>query len=193
MTDYRSCRLCPRQCGVDRTAGERGFCGCGHQALVAKTMLHSWEEPVLTGSGKSGAIFFGGCTLGCRYCQNRAISGGPTGKAVDSPELRRLMEELIAQGADNIDLVTPTHFLPTVAGALEEKLPVPVVYNCGGYERPEVLSCLEGKEISCRDGHPPPAAYGSTPFACIPRRNASGSSAVKVIRSPLVGWVKVSE
>ena len=145
MTDYRSCRLCPRQCGVDRTAGERGFCGCGDQALVAKAMLHGWEEPVLTGSGKSGAIFFGGCTLGCRYCQNRAISGGPTGKAVDSLGLRRLMEELIAEGADNIDLVTPTHFLPTVAQALEERLPVPVVYNCGGYERREVISCLEGK------------------------------------------------
>ncbi len=143
--NYSDCRLCPRQCGVDRTAGQRGFCGGGAQALVAKTMLHGWEEPVLTGSGKSGAIFFGGCTLGCRYCQNRAISGGPVGKAVDAPGLRQLMEELIAQGADNIDLVTPTHFLPTVAQALREPLPVPVIYNCGGYERPEILSRLEGK------------------------------------------------
>ena len=77
--DYTDCTLCPRQCGVNRTAGERGFCRCPDTALVAKTMLHKWEEPVLAGSGGSGAVFFGGCTLGCRFCQNRAISAGPTG------------------------------------------------------------------------------------------------------------------
>ena len=108
-------------------------------------MLHKWEEPVLALSGGSGAIFFGGCTLGCVYCQNRAISGGAVGKAVDSRELRQLMEDLIAQGAENIDLVTPTHYLPTILPALEPKLPVPVVYNCGGYERVETLRALEGK------------------------------------------------
>lgn len=141
---YQACRLCPRQCGVNRTAGERGFCGCPDRALVAKTMLHRWEEPVLAGEGGSGAIFFGGCTLGCRYCQNRAISGGPVGTPMDSAGLRRAMEELIAQGAENIDLVTPTHFLPTVVPALSPRLPVPVVYNCGGYERVETLKELEG-------------------------------------------------
>ena len=130
---------------MDRTAGERGFCGCPDGALVAKTMLHKWEEPVLAGSGGSGAIFFGGCTLGCRYCQNRAISGGPVGKKVDSAALRAMMEDLIARGAENIDLVTPTHFLPTVLAALEPKLPVPVVYNCGGYERAETVRALAGK------------------------------------------------
>ena len=107
--NYVNCTLCPRQCGVDRTAGKRGFCGALAEARVAKAMLHKWEEPVLAGSGGSGAIFFGGCTLGCVYCQNRAISGVPAGKAMDSAGLRALMEELIAQGSENIDLVTPTH------------------------------------------------------------------------------------
>ena len=142
---YKNCKLCPRMCGVDRESGERGYCGCPGEALVAKTMLHKWEEPVLAGSGGSGAVFFGGCTLGCRYCQNRAISGGPVGKPVDSQTLRKQMEDLIAQGAENIDLVTPTHFLPTILPALEPKLPVPVVYNCGGYERVETLRQLTGK------------------------------------------------
>ena len=142
---YVNCKLCPRQCGVDRTAGERGFCGCPDGALVAKTMLHKWEEPALAGSGGSGAIFFGGCTLGCAYCQNYAISRHPAGTQVDGVALRQMMEELIRQGAENIDLVTPTHFLPTILPALEPKLSVPVVYNCGGYERVETLRALEGK------------------------------------------------
>lgn len=143
--DYVNCNLCPRQCGADRTSGRVGFCGCPAQALVAKAMLHKWEEPVLAGPGGSGAVFFGGCTLGCRYCQNAAISGGAVGKAMDAPQLRQLFEDLIAQGAENIDLVTPTHFLPTILPALSPKLPVPVVYNCGGYERVETLRALEGK------------------------------------------------
>ena len=143
--DYTNCRLCPRECGVNRAAGETGFCGCPDTALVAKTMRHMWEEPVLAGSGGSGALFFGGCTLGCKYCQNAAISGGPVGTPVDSAGLRRIFEDLIAQGAENIDLVTPTHFLPTILPALEPKLPVPVVCNCGGYERVETLLELEGK------------------------------------------------
>ena len=142
---YENCRLCPRECGVDRAVGELGFCECPGVALVAKRMLHQWEEPVLAGNGGSGAIFFGGCTLRCRYCQNAAISGAPAGRAVNSSQLRQIMEELIAQGAENIDLVTPTHFLPTILPALERPLPVPVVYNCGGYERPEVIRALEGK------------------------------------------------
>ena len=142
--DYKNCTLCPRMCGVDRTAGERGFCGGPDGALVAKTMLHKWEEPVLAGSGGSGAIFFGGCTLGCKYCQNRAISAKPTGQLMDSAALRAEMERLIAQGAENIDLVTPTHYLPTIIPALSPKLPVPVVYNCGGYERAESIRALSG-------------------------------------------------
>lgn len=141
---YVNCNLCPRQCGVDRTAGKTGFCRCPDTALVAKTLLHKWEEPALAGSGGSGAIFFGGCTLGCKYCQNAAISGKPVGTPMDSTNLRKSMENLIAQGAENIDLVTPTQFLPTILPALAPKLPVPVVYNCGGYERTETLRLLEG-------------------------------------------------
>ena len=142
--DYVNCQLCPRRCGVDRSAGERGFCGGPDKAVVAKTMIHMWEEPALAGSGGSGAIFFGGCTLGCKYCQNAAISTSPVGTTVDSDGLRVMMEDLIAQGAENIDLVTPTHYLPTVATSLTPKLPVPVVYNCGGYECVESIRALEG-------------------------------------------------
>ena len=143
--DYQNCKLCPRECGVDRTAGQIGFCRCPDIALVAKTMLHAWEEPALAPGGKSGAVFFGGCTLGCKYCQNHAISSGAVGTPVDAAGLRQMFLDLIAQGAENIDLVTPTHFLPTILLALEPKLPVPVVYNCGGYERVETLRALEGK------------------------------------------------
>ena len=143
--NYVNCNLCPRQCGVNRAAGQLGFCRCPDTALVSKTMIHRWEEPALAGSGGSGAIFFGGCTLGCKYCQNVAISSGPAGKPTDSAGLRQMMEDLIAQGAENIDLVTPTHYLPTILPALEPKLPVPVVCNCGGYERVETLRQLEGK------------------------------------------------
>ena len=141
---YNPCRLCPRACGVNRSQGELGFCRCPDGALVAKAMLHKWEEPVLAGQGGSGAVFFGGCTLGCRYCQNAAISRGAVGKAMDREELRKLFESLIAQGAENIDLVTPTQYLPTILPALTPKLSVPVVYNSGGYERPEVLEALAG-------------------------------------------------
>ena len=143
--DYTNCNLCPRQCGVNRAAGETGFCSAPATAVVAKAMLHNWEEPALAGDGGSGAVFFGGCTLRCRYCQNAAISTRPVGEKVDSTGLRQLLESLIAQGAENIDLVTPTHFLPTLLPALEPKLPVPVVYNCGGYERVDTLKLLEGK------------------------------------------------
>ncbi len=143
--DYRNCELCPRRCGVDREAGERGWCGAPDVALVAKTMLHQWEEPVLLPNGKSGAIFFGGCTLGCLYCQNRAISCSPVGTPMDAVQLRSVMENLIKEGAENIDLVTPTQYLPTILPALEERLSVPVIYNCGGYERVATLKQLAGK------------------------------------------------
>ena len=143
--NYVNCNLCPRECYVNREAGETGYCRCPATAMVAKTMIHKWEEPALAGEGGSGAIFFGGCTLGCKYCQNFAISGGPVGTPVDSAALRQMMEDLIAEGTENIDLVTPTQYLPTILPALEPKLPVPVVYNCGGYEKAETLRCLEGK------------------------------------------------
>ncbi len=142
---YHHCKLCPRACAVDRTAGEVGFCGCPATALVAKAMLHPWEEPILSPNGRSGAVFFGGCTLGCTYCQNRAISAVPAGRETDSSGLRQLFEALIAQGAENIDLVTPTQYLPTLLPALESPLGVPVIYNCGGYERVQTLERLAGR------------------------------------------------
>jgi putative pyruvate formate lyase activating enzyme len=145
IMDYVNCTLCPRKCLVDRTAGQTGYCRSPATALVAKSMLHKWEEPALAGNGGSGAIFFGGCTLGCKYCQNRDISRYPCGSPLDSAGLRAMMEDLIARGAENIDLVTPTHYLPTILPALEPKPAVPVVYNCGGYERVETLKKLEGK------------------------------------------------
>ncbi len=159
--DYTHCQLCPRQCGVDRTRGQRGFCRCPDGALVAEAMLHRWEEPVLAGEGGSGAVFFGGCTLGCIYCQNRAISASPAGRRMDSRELRALFEDLIARGAENIDLVTPTHFLPTILPALRPRLPVPVIYNCGGYERPEALAELSGSV----DIYLPDLKYGDDALA----------------------------
>ena len=143
--DYTNCNLCPRRCGVDRAQGQTGFCGAPNTALVAKAMLHKWEEPALAGNGGSGAVFFGGCTLRCKFCQNAAISGIPVGTPLDSAALRNLFENLIAQGAENIDLVTPSHYLPTILPALTPKLPVPVVYNCGGYESVETLRELEEK------------------------------------------------
>ncbi len=142
--NYTSCQLCPRKCGARRTAGETGYCKAPATAVVAKTMLHRWEEPVLA-KQYSGAIFFGGCTLGCSYCQNRAISRAPAGTPMDGTQLRQEMERLISQGAENIDLVTPTQYLPTISQALDAPLPVPIIYNCGGYERVETLRALQGK------------------------------------------------
>ena len=159
--DYTACALCPRECGADRTAGEMGFCGCPDHALVAKIMLHKWEEPALAGSSGSGAIFFGGCTLGCCYCQNRAISATPTGTPMDAAELRAAMEELVRQGAENIDLVTPSQYLPTVIPALSPKLPVPVVYNCGGYEAESAIAALDGLV----DIYLPDMKYGDSALA----------------------------
>ena len=140
------CTLCPRRCGAERTETEgHGFCGMPAGLRVARAALHLWEEPPLSGTRGSGTVFFSGCTLRCCYCQNRKISAGGFGRAVTTGRLREIFEELIAQGAHNINLVTPTHFLPWILPALEPKLPVPVVYNCGGYESVETLRLLEGK------------------------------------------------
>lgn len=143
MLSYQNCRLCPRECGVDRTAGEKGFCRMPAQVQLAEASLHFGEEPVISGDYGAGAVFFSGCTMGCRFCQNREISAGCKGKA--PTDLRKIFENLIDEGAQTIDLVTPTHFLPDILLALEPKLPVPVVYNCGGYEKVETLRELEGK------------------------------------------------
>ena len=137
------CRLCPRRCGVARDISP-GFCGVGTQPRIARAALHFWEEPCLGGDRGVGAVFFSGCNLGCVYCQNRKISLDRFGRQVTVPQLRDLYFRLIEQGCRCIDLVTPTHFLPAVAESLRPALPVPVIYNCGGYECAESLRLLEG-------------------------------------------------
>ena len=145
MLSYAHCTLCPRRCGVDRTRGQLGFCKMPGQVHAARAGVHYWEEPVISGSFGSGAFFFSGCTLKCAFCQNYDISQENFGKPTTSAELRAAFERLIDEGVQNINLVTPTHFLPDILPALEPKLPVPVVYNCGGYESVETLRQLEGK------------------------------------------------
>ena len=143
----RKCELCPRLCGVDREAGERGFCGCGDTARVSRVSLHMWEEPTVSGSRGSGTVFFSGCSLRCVFCQNKAISRGNVGREMDTDELASAMLALRDAGAHNINLVTPSHYLTAVIAALEKVRPtlgIPVVYNCGGYERVESLRRLEG-------------------------------------------------
>ena len=128
----------------DAQAGE-GFCGLPATPVVARAGLHLWEEPCVSGARGSGAVFFSGCVLRCVYCQNHAISHENFGKPVSVERLREIFWELIGQGAHNINLVSPTPFAPTIREALAEPLPVPVVWNTGGYERVETLRSLEGK------------------------------------------------
>ena len=121
--DYRNCMLCPRRCGVDRTAGQLGFCRMPAELRVARTMLHYGEEPAIAGSFGTGAVFFSGCTLHCVFCQNQAISWDGRGAPMTPQALRSALERLIDEGAQSIDLVTPTHFLPSILPALTPKLP----------------------------------------------------------------------
>lgn len=139
------CSVCPRGCGVDRAGGQLGFCAVPDAPMVARAAPHFGEEPCISGTRGSGAVFFSGCTLKCAFCQNYDISQENFGKPLTSAELRAAFERLIDEGVQNINLVTPTHFLPDILPALEPKLPVPVVYNCGGYESVETLRQLEGK------------------------------------------------
>ena len=140
------CAICPRRCMARRDAqsGE-GFCGLPAAPVVARAGLHFWEEPCVSGARGSGAVFFSGCVLRCVYCQNHAISHENFGKPVSVERLREIFWELIGQGAHNINLVSPTPFAPAIREALAEPLPVPVVWNTGGYERVETLRSLEGK------------------------------------------------
>lgn len=144
MLSYEHCALCPRQCGIDRTKGEVGFCREPDKIFAARAAAHYWEEPLISGSFGSGAVFFSGCTLKCCFCQNGVISQQNLGKEITSEHLREIFLRLIDDGVQNINLVTPTHFLPSILPALTPKLPVPVVYNCGGYERVETLKELDG-------------------------------------------------
>ncbi len=138
------CTLCPRACGIDRST-KTGFCGVGSAPTVARAALHYFEEPCISGTRGSGTVFFTGCNLRCVFCQNETISRGKGGKAVTPERLREIYFSLIEQGAHNINLVTPSHFADAVAASLEGGLPVPVVWNCGGYESVETLRLLEGK------------------------------------------------
>jgi putative pyruvate formate lyase activating enzyme len=131
-------------CGVDR-AVQTGFCAVGSAPTVARAALHFFEEPCISGTRGSGTVFFTGCNLRCVFCQNETISRGGGGKVVTPQRLREIYFELIDKGAHNINLVTPSHFADAVAESLEGGLPVPVVWNCGGYERVETLRKLEGK------------------------------------------------
>ena len=145
MNNYTDCCLCPRNCHVDRTQGKTGYCGQTDQIRAARAALHMWEEPCISGDAGSGAVFFSGCTLGCVFCQNEAISHRAFGKALTVPRLREICLELIRQGAHNINFVNPTHYAHIVRQVLEEPLPVPVVWNTGGYDRVETLRALEGR------------------------------------------------
>lgn len=144
--DLTHCTLCPRVCGGfrDETAGT-GVCAMPSLPVLARAALHYWEEPCISGTRGAGTVFFSGCSLKCVYCQNEAISQKNFGRAVSPARLREIFFELIAQGAHNIDLVNPTHFSHVVLDALAEPLPVPVVWNSGGYDRVETLQALEGK------------------------------------------------
>lgn len=140
------CKLCPRECGADRTK-EKGFCGAGVKAVVARASLHKWEEPCISYKNGAGTVFFSGCNLHCCFCQNNKISNELFGKEISDEELGDIFLRLQDMGADNIDLVTPTHFVPNIINALDmvkNKLSVPVVYNCGGYESVKTIDILNG-------------------------------------------------
>ena len=140
------CNLCPRRCGALRTETEgRGVCRMPEAPVVARAALHQWEEPPISGTRGSGTVFFSGCSLGCVFCQNDAISHQDFGRPISLERLRAICFELIDQGAHNINLVNPTHYAHVVAEALSQPLPVPVVWNSGGYDRVETLRGLEGK------------------------------------------------
>ncbi len=144
--NYDNCRLCPRQCGVNRNVSA-GFCGEKGELFAARASLHLWEEPVISGSRGSGTVFFRGCNLKCVYCQNYSIAHNKGGKNISSSRLAEIYLSLQEKGAHNINLVTPTHFLPhiisSVAAARQTGLTIPIVYNTGGYERVEAVRTLK--------------------------------------------------
>ena len=141
------CNLCPRRCGAERLPDRAGgVCAMPSLPVAARAMLHQWEEPCLVGEHGAGAVFFSGCNLRCKFCQNGIISQEGFGKTISTERLREIFRELVEQGAACLDLVTPTHFADTVLEALgEESWPVPVVWNCGGYESVETLGRLVGR------------------------------------------------
>ena len=147
MYDFTNCSLCPRNCNADRTKSI-GVCRSGAMVKAARASLHNWEEPCISGTNGSGTIFFSGCALKCCFCQNYNISHQIKGKNIDIKRLSHIFLELKDNGAHNINLVNPTHFVPQIICALEnvkDKLEgIPIIYNCGGYEKIETLRMLEG-------------------------------------------------
>jgi len=140
------CQLCPRKCNVTRIDLQNtGVCGVTDTVRVSRAALHHFEEPCISGEKGSGTIFFSGCPLKCIFCQNKEISLGCKGQDISTEKLKELFSDLISQGAHNINLVTPTHYALKIAEILDEKLSVPIVYNCGGYESIETLKLLENK------------------------------------------------
>jgi putative pyruvate formate lyase activating enzyme len=142
--DMTKCNICPRECGVDRKTS-KGFCGMGDSPVVARAGLHFWEEPCISGKTGSGTVFFSGCSLKCVFCQNYSVSTGQQGKEISVERLKEIYSELISQGAHNINLVTPGHYIHAISQSLDSKLSVPVVYNSNGYDSLEALRALEGK------------------------------------------------
>ncbi len=146
QTVISHCTLCPRKCGADRTKGA-GMCGGGSMPKAARSALHHWEEPCISGTKGSGTIFFSGCPLNCIFCQNRSISHENYGKELTIDELSRCILDLQSQGAHNISFVTGTHYVPRIVSALQmvkDSLTIPVVWNTSGYERVETLRSLDG-------------------------------------------------
>lgn len=161
------CRICPRECRVDRRGGEKGFCGVGALPLVSSAGPHFGEEGPLVGRGGSGTIFLAGCNLGCVFCQNCSISHGREGAQATPEQIARLMLQLQAGGCENVNFVTPTHVAPWLMEAVRlarrRGLAVPIVYNCGGYESLETLRLLEGTV----DIYMPDAKYWDGEQACL--------------------------
>ncbi len=142
----KNCRLCPRQCGINRYENI-GYCGTGTEILGAKACLHQWEEPCISYRNGAGTVFFSGCSLHCCFCQNSVISNEIKGKSITVRQLGDVFLRLQEQGADSIELVTPTHFLPQIISALDmvkHRLGIPVIWNSGGYELPETIGLLDG-------------------------------------------------
>lgn len=139
------CNLCPRNCGAVREQGKNGYCGVGNTLKVARAALHFWEEPCISGESGSGTVFFSGCSLRCMYCQNHRIASGEVGKEISVERLVEMFYELKEQGANNINLVTPGHYVPQIAEAIElANIDIPFVYNTGSYEKVESLRRLDG-------------------------------------------------
>lgn len=138
-----NCNLCPRNCNTDRKI-KTGYCGMPNNVKIARAAKHMWEEPCISGTGGSGTVFFSGCNLKCIYCQNREISFTGKGIEVTAERLRDIFLRLCDEGAENINLVTPSHYVPAIVKALEKGIDIPVVYNCGGYEKSETLKMLDG-------------------------------------------------